>query len=503
MTILKNLLDQALDIGGSLIHEDGRSLADEAASLGRPVTGQSGAAASITSIATGIVTITGLTGMTTASVGRFLVVGNGATPANNGAFLIVEFVSATSVKYANASGVAPDANNPAISWQEREPYSLQDDINFTRTDRANIKGVAHTADIPTYERPTAVGTLVPANLANVASKTTDAKSLVRNLKFEDQAVVATNTFVTLADTGNLPHADAVDRTGIPIHDGADAGNHEATYVEIIDPATESALEVQAVGPQEGWRIFGRTRAGSATEPDEVEVEFRCVEKGEDLSTSVAYTWEAGQPTTVDMFIGKRERLDNLSEVALRTILSSGMSSNADLSQDIKDIRETIDPNFSDGATSLNGLLTNLTNYFTFSDLPDATPSVVEALNTINEQVGNRTYAAPGSTLLNDGDTITNALQDLADAIQASNIVRLIERLAADVNAGTSHLIPGGQSYTLDGSDNGQNLWVYWRGVLRDPGPVVDYNDYEETDTTHITPYTKLKAGDHVNYFILQ
>lgn len=498
-----NLLDQALDIAGSLIHEDARSLADEAAHLGRPVTGQTGAAASITSIASGIITMTGLTGMTVQSVGRFLEVWGASTPANNGTFLIVEFVSATSVKYSNSVGVAPDANNPNISWQERSPYTLEDDVNFSRTDRALIKGVSHTAAIPTYERPTAVGTPVPTNLANIANKTTDAKALVRNRKFEDVTVAATNTFVTLADAGNLPHADAVDRTGIPIHDGADAGNHEATYVEIVEPGTESALEVQAAGPQEGWRIFGRTRAGAATEPDEVEVEFRCVEKGADLSTSVAYTWEAGQPTTVDMFIGVRERLDNLSEVALRTVLSSGVSSNADLSQDIKDIRQTIDESFADGATSLVGLLTNLTNYFTFSDLPDATPSVVEALNTINEQIGDRTYSAPGSVLINNGETITASLQNLADAIQASNIVRTVERVTVDIEAGTSHTLPGGQSYTLDGTDNGVNLWVFWRGLLRDPGPVADYNDYDETSTTAITPYTKIKAGDHINYFILQ
>ena len=56
-------------------------------------------------------------------------------------------------------------------WTERNPYSLQDDLNYERTDRAAIKGVGYDAPIPTYQRPTAVGTNVPANLSNIATKT--------------------------------------------------------------------------------------------------------------------------------------------------------------------------------------------------------------------------------------------------------------------------------------------------------------------------------------------
>ena len=500
MTTRQNALDQALDIAGSLLKDDGRTLSDEVNGFGAALAGQSGSVASITTFSAGVATMTGLTGMSAESVGRFMSVAGAAAGGNNGTFLIVNYISATSVDVANAAGSAPDGNNGAISWVERGPYSLEDDINFVRTDRKLIKGTAGYDDVvPTYERPTAVGTNVPANLSNVASKTTDAKAIVTNRKYENATVAATNTFITLSDVGNLPHADAVDRTGVPIHDGADVGNYTSTYAEIIDPDTEGSLEVQA-GGNAGERIYGRMRAGSSTEPDSVEVEFLSVPKGDPLGAGNAYAWEAGQPTTIDIFYPFRERLDNLDENALRVVLSSGVSSDAGLNQALTNLRKVVGDNLVSTDTDLSGELTNTGNYFPFSDLPDATPSVVEALNTLNEQIGDRNFTDAAMT---DGWTVTQAINYLATAAANAGATRTIERVAADINAGTPHTIPGGASYTLDGTDNGLYMWVFWRGVLRDPGPVASGNDYAETSTTQITPYSKIKKDDHISYFILQ
>ena len=491
-----NALSQALDIAGTLTTSSTMTLANEPTGLGAELSGQTGAAASITTVVSGIATVTGLTGMTAQSIGNFLTVSGAASAGNNGTFLIVTYLSATSVEISNASAVASDGNNGSISWTERLPYSLESDLNYARTDREAIKGVAYSAAIPTYQRPTAVGTNVPANLSNIAGKTTDAKALVVNRKFAGATVAASDGYVLISSAGNLKHADAIDRTGVPIQDGADAGADEATYVEIIDPTTEAALEV-LTGPDAGKRIYGRTRAGSfSTSPNSVEVEFRAVANGSSLGTSVAYTWEAGQPTTVDLYYGYRERLDNLNETALRTVLTNGIVGDADLSQDIIDIRTTM--GISDGYTSLSGLLTNTGNYFVFSDLPDATPSVVEALNTINEQIGDRNYSG---AILSDGYTITESLQALANAVSGASFVRIIERLGSNITAGTAHTLPGGASYTVDNTNNGQNLVLYTRGVLRDPGPLVDGNDYEETSTTQVTFYALQRAGDHINYLI--
>jgi hypothetical protein len=74
----------------------------------------SGILASIT-FAGGINTISGLTGMTQAMVGQTINLGNAATVANNGSFVITAVTNATTVTVANASG-ATDANNGHIFW---------------------------------------------------------------------------------------------------------------------------------------------------------------------------------------------------------------------------------------------------------------------------------------------------------------------------------------------------------------------------------------------------
>jgi hypothetical protein len=490
MPVRNGNLSQEIDIQGSLNVSNTRTLTDESNALGAQIstgTGDTigGTAPTMTLTDAGAV-------FTAQDVGRFITLSGATTPANDGTFMIVGFTSGTVISYNNASGVAEAF---AGTWTITKPYSIEDDINFARTDRRNIKGTAsHITDVPTYQRPTAVGTNVAANLTNIAGKTTDAKALVVNRKFAGATVAATDTSDTITDVGNLKHADATDRTGVPIQDGADAGAHLATYVEIINPATEAALEVLA-GPDIGKRVFGRTRAGASTSPNSVEIEFRAVTKGADLSTSVAYTWESGQPTTVDYYYGFRERLDNLTETALRTVLTNGLVADADMSQDISDIRTAI--GIADGATSLNGLLTNTGNFYVFASA-DATPTVVELFNLLNAQIGNRDYTG---SILTDGQTITASLQALSDAISGSTFVRTIERLTSDNSANVARTIPGAQTYTLDGSNNGQNMTLFWTKLLRDPGPVVDNNDYAETSTTSFTPYTKIKNGDHINYYI--
>lgn len=60
--------------------------------------------------------VTGLTGMTAASVGQFLQVTGAASSANNGIFQVTQYVSSTQVWIANSAAVLPDANNGSIHW---------------------------------------------------------------------------------------------------------------------------------------------------------------------------------------------------------------------------------------------------------------------------------------------------------------------------------------------------------------------------------------------------
>ena len=67
---------------------------------------------------TGFTLVTGVSGMTSSSVGQFLHVSNAASVGNNGYFQIVNFVDSTTVWIANSSpGALPDSNNGSVHWQ--------------------------------------------------------------------------------------------------------------------------------------------------------------------------------------------------------------------------------------------------------------------------------------------------------------------------------------------------------------------------------------------------
>lgn len=210
-------------------------------------------------------------------------------------------------------------------------------------------------------------------------------------------------------------------------------------------------------------------------------------------------WQVSRhPGNLDFYNGDRYRLDELAETAGRTTLIGGIVSDAPLTQDISEIREFIGA--ADGETTPN--LTNTGADYAWSDLPNSSDtSVEECLNALNEQIGDRDY--PAVSVLTDGETLTASLIALSNAISGSSVTRVIERLSAAIPKQTAHTLPGGNSYTPDGGNNGVNLWVFWRGLLKDPGSVANDDHYAETSTTQITPFSLVRAQDHVNYFVLQ
>lgn len=577
-----NAIQQDLDIAGSPTQTGTRTLTDETGGLGAPLSGQTGSAASIGVVASGIAPITGLTGMTANSVGNWLTITGAASAGNNGTFLIVAFTSATAVSVANSTGVSSDANNGALAWTERGAYTLNDDLDCERSDRQAIKGVNYDQPIPTYQRASAVGTNVPANLSNIAGKTLDAyaRSVSRG-KFKWPVEV---TLTDLYGTSAYKHSDSVDTTGVPVFDSAPfTGDWNTCYVEVTDSSTGDEIVVLS-GGHTGEKIFGITYDGTSTSPNSVEIHWYSAPNGSDITTSAtAYSWEQGTATAntgtgtvvltastngatiltgltgssftsanvgnwltlssfanatnngtfviisvqsstaitvqnhaavsettsvtwtehlktvatfVDLTYGYNQRLDQLDQNAFRFPFVSGLVGDADLRLDINNILSTIGS--SDGETSLATLLTNTGANYPFFNLGTATPSVVIALNTLNAQIGDRSYTGP---YLTNGQSIVASLQALSSAIGTSAVVRYIERIASTITANTSHLLPGGATYTLDGTNNGLHLWVFWRGILRDPGSVANGDDYAETDTTHVTPYAKWNKNDHVNYFV--
>jgi len=393
--------------------------------------------------------------------------------------------------------VLDDGVNAAVTFE----FDSHASVVETATLRAVVFTGAETADQIRDLIITAIGNAPTLSItasnggAATVSLANDRTGTLGNITITETVVDA--GFVVAGMSGGTDAIISLTETT-----GGTAGNQIIT-----ETVTDAAFAVTGMSgglATHNHRIFGLTEAGAATEPNQVEVVFYSNAIGDPISTSNPYTWTAADPTTVDLYYGFRDRLDQIGDAAFRTTLTNGIIGDAGLSTEVGNLRRVIADGLGPSDTDLAGLLTNLTNFFPFSDLPDGTPTVVEALNTLNEQIGNRDYSATAVSNVSglaDGQTITASIEALAIAIASSSGLRIIERVLADILPGTAHTLPGANTYTLDGSDNGQYMWVFWRGLLRDPGSVLNGDDYDETSTTQITPFTKIKAGDHINYII--
>jgi len=485
MAATSNMVNLQLDIQGSLNPLDTLSLADEPLGYGLSV-GVTGAAGSLNVGSLPTVTLTDTTADFTALYpGQFIqiTVTDATAGANNGVFEIIAIPSTTTLQYVNASAVA----STAVGWSIRLGYSALDDFNFARTDRKAIKGTTNYYDpIPTYTLPTATATAVPANLSNISGKTLDAHSLIVSQLAYGVTVASTNTHVTITQAGALKHSSTTDRTGVPCFDVAPyVGLYEECYVFITDPATGSEI----INPANQKTVFGITKSGSSTSPNSVEIHFYEVAPGANIATaSAAFTWAVGMPTTINAAYGYNYRMDQLPEAAFRRIMTLGIMSDADLRNDIDKLQTAV--GVPDEVTHIGAQLTNKTSNYPFFAL-GATPSVVNALQVLNDATGNLTFTG---AILNAGPyTVTSALQALASAIVGSQIIRVTERVTADIAPNTTHTIPVGvQGYGFDNS--GTKLFVYVRGILQDAGIVANKDQYQEVSDTQLKFYAAIKKG---------
>lgn len=105
----------------------GGSYAAGAISLVRdtPTALLSGLHASITAVAGGKATVTGLLDVTSDMVGSYITLADCDFTPNEGSFLITDFISSSSVKVANSLASAPDGNNGNIDWSIGIPVTVK------------------------------------------------------------------------------------------------------------------------------------------------------------------------------------------------------------------------------------------------------------------------------------------------------------------------------------------------------------------------------------------
>ena len=126
-----------------------------------------GAVTSATGATTaGQIDVTGLTGMSTDDVGRYMLLSGGAGP-NNGWFEIVAFVSATSVRITD-NGTAP-GGEAALTWDVREPEALG--VQVTNTAVSGLQTYQFRIPLPTRPQPKSIE--VYADLASLATISLD------------------------------------------------------------------------------------------------------------------------------------------------------------------------------------------------------------------------------------------------------------------------------------------------------------------------------------------
>lgn len=144
----------------------------------------------------------------------------------------------------------------------------------------------------------------------IAGKTLDTKWAVTTRTRYSVSVAEGATKITMSGTGLFPHSANGTTSGVPVD-----SDKTATYVEIIDPTTNAPMT-----NGDGRRIFGRTKVGTSTSPNSVEIELLTHAMGADPEgSSTAYAWESGKPATVNLAYGYRQRLDELDGNAFRRV----------------------------------------------------------------------------------------------------------------------------------------------------------------------------------------
>lgn len=488
----KNTLNPAEDLPGSSVKSLDRSLSLEASGSGLELAGQSGSAASITAFASNAMTVDGLSGMTENSVGNSLTLSGASSADCNGEFLILQYLSPTSVKVYNAQGAASDQNNGSLSWKEVRYYTLSDDIDYARIDRLAIKGTANYWDpVPTYQSPKAIGVDIDVNLKNLAGKTIDAIGFVAPMVFRHKQISSGDDKIVIESVGNLTHANtAGNKSGVPLFDvGPFAGRYESCFAKITFENNENQAQTT-----DGYTIIGLTHAGTSVSPDSVEVKFYKVKFSEGLSTAVPYTFENGLDGYFNVEVGFFKTLDELDETIFRVVGGLSNLSTGDARADTDDLQKAI--GVEDAEATINNHLTHKTSNYTFASNPT---TVIAALNELNAKLGDFTFSGP---ILITGYSVTDGIQQISDAIEVTGWrYRFIEKISSGIPAYTNHKLPYDQYYIPDPTHQSANLIVFVNGYLKDPSDNFQEDSYKEIDMFHIMFYENVPANSVISYII--
>lgn len=440
---------------------------------------------------------------------------SGSSNGNDGWYYIDEYVSSTAVKLASPLV----ASESGLVWQMYAEPNLQDDINVAITQLREI--IDPTSDwfqnMPRAFDPTNTDGADTKNekmsLKVLADNWYGVHTKIIDVVTEQKATSPGDTGVLL--TTSLGYADAADRRGLVVQSSVGGsyydevalasiviGKHKVT---IIDALTKAEFEDANGNVVYGVLQDGADHAGSGEGTD---VFIKFVSDVGGVPTN--YTWTSNDPANVLMYLPYRKRRTELLEYDERRYLVAGIVGDAEMSEDISEIRSAL--GISDGEEAGNWDWTNTTAYYPLQ----GNPSTAEgAINALNDEIGDRQY--DDNNYIVDGESITASLDKLDKALVRAGIkAKIVERVQANIVRGTAHSVPfaGGtginvfnpdaiSTYRLDAADTGLYMDVYVAGkkLIPDSDAATQDGEYEETSNTSITPRFNIYKGQVIEYIV--
>lgn len=392
--------------------------------------------------------------------------------------------------------------------------TLEGDLNVFRTLLKDMKGTSDWyGDLGNYFDPknTDIGNTETKdlNLSNIKNNTLDAKTLIIPIKNDNAnagyTVSGTSTGVLLSVT--TQYADAADRTGLPIFASTgdyydEGGTDLVTMVDVFDLVSGGEFQDAS-----GNIIYGKLHDGAdnggAGDGTDVYVKFYANDVEVDLSGVVGL-----EPTKIGFVYPQRYTMADIPEGFLRRDFVTGIEGDVELLEDIYNLWQFTGG--SDGDASPQPWTDTGAGYV-FSIDPTNLRDAVDALNS---EIGARIYTE--SNYIVDDEDITvsidkldQSLKDIEENLASSSGVKYIEEVGSTIAKNTPHTLPGGLTYTPDGTVNyeGKNMDIFVNGQLlaADTG-VLGANadrDYGEVSTTEVEFRFNVREGSNITYIVRQ
>lgn len=393
---------------------------------------------------------------------------------------------------------------------------LEHDLNVMRTLLRQVKGTTNWYDdLGNYFDPTDTdesNTESKAlNLTNIKNNTLDANTIILAV---DESNSGSGFSVSAGEDGflfstSLRYATPDNRVGLPIYNSVtnsgsyydEGGWDRVVGIDLINMSTGSEF-TDGSGNIVYAKFHDGADYGGTGDGTDVYVKF--------YTSAGDYTTASGDPSSMMMVYPYRKTLDQMEEYEwVRTTFVSSWEGDAAIVEDISDLWSY--------AGSLDGETNPTWTVISGSPIVDTDQtSLVDAINALNDEIGDRTWTLTVSGVLTNGQSITDALDaldmgiyDLEQSVEANVGEIYIEVPVSDIAKNAAHDLPGGLTYTPDNTtgQEGKNMDIFMDGMLLTASTGLNGanrdRDYAEINSSQVQFHFKVNAGSNITYLVRQ